>query len=295
MTLSLFLQSIFSGLTNGFVYGLVGLGLSAIFRGSRVVNAMQGDFCVVSGFAAVLLLDRFQWPLWMVLPAATGAGGLLGLAIEVVPVRALRRRGGQENGFLLLTLGVAFAISSLTLYLIGRDSRMLPGIGGEGSIVIADAAIRVHALWLIAISVLVMFALRWFYTRTPAGLAMMAASIDADGAATMGIDVPLMRTATFGIGGLIGGLAGVLVTPLTTMHYAMGLLFTLKGFAAAILGGLGNPFGAVVGGMTLGLVEALAIAFVSSGYKDAIAMAILIAIMILMPDGILGRRSRRGG
>ena len=91
------------------------------------------------------------------------------------------------------------------------------------------------------------------------------------------------------------GLAGVLVTPLTTMHYAMGLLFTLKGFAAAILGGLNNPFGAVIGGVTLGLLEALAIAFVSSGYKDVIAMSILIVIMILLPNGMLGRRTRRGG
>lgn len=295
MTLGLFLQSIFSGVTNGFVYGLIGLGLSAIFRGTRVVNAMQGDFCVVSGFAAVLLLDRMHVPVWIAMSAATVLAGLLGAAIDLVPIRALRVRGGQENGFLLLTLGIAYAISALTLFAIGRDSQLLPGIGGEARWMLADAAIRVHAAWLIAICIAVMFALRWFYLRTGPGLAMMAASIDADGAAMTGIDVARMRTATFGLGGLIGGLAGVLVTPLTTIHYAMGLLFTLKGFAAAILGGLGNPFGAVAGGLVLGLVEALAIAFVSSGYKDAIAMAILIVIMIAMPGGLFGHRLRRGG
>ena len=104
-----------------------------------------------------------------------------------------------------------------------------------------------------------------------------------------------MRTLTFLLGGLVGGLAGVLVSPLITLHYEMGLLLTLKGFAAAILGGLFNPFGAVVGGVVLGLVESLAVLAVSSGYKDVIAMAILIAIMIVLPNGILGRSGPAGG
>jgi branched-chain amino acid transport system permease protein len=295
MSVSLFLQSIFAGVSNGFVYGLIGLGLAVIFRGTRVINAMQGEFCVVAGMAAVLLLEHWHVPLAAGMLGATLLGGALGLALEFVPVRALQRRGGNEDSFLLLTLGVAFAISALILYVVGRDSLSLPGIGGEAMLIVADAAIRVHAIWLIIIGTAVMFALRWFYTRTHFGLSMMAASIDTDGAATTGINVPLMRSATFCLGGLIGGLAGVLVTPLTTMHYAMGLLFTLKGFAAAILGGLNNPFGAVIGGVTLGLLESLAIAFVSSGYKDVIAMSILIVIMILLPNGMLGRRTRRGG
>jgi branched-chain amino acid transport system permease protein len=267
MSASLFLQSIFAGVTNGFVYGLIGLGLAVIFRGTRVINAMQGEFCVVAGITAVLLLQYWRVPLAVAMLSATLLGGVLGLALEYVPVRALRRRGGNEDSFLLLTLGVAFTISALILYVVGRDSLALPGIGGEAMLMVADAAIRVHAIWLIIIGTAVMFALKWFYSRTHFGLSMMAASIDVDGATTIGINVPLMRGATF----------------------------CLKGFAAAILGGLNNPFGAVVGGVTLGLLEALAIAFVSSGYKDVIAMSILIIIMILLPNGMLGHRTRKGG
>ena len=122
-----------------------------------------------------------------------------------------------------------------------------------------------------------------------------ALALDAEGALTTGINVPLMRTLTFVLGGLVGGLAGVLVGPLVTVYFDMGLLLTLKGFAAAILGGLANPMGAIVGGVTLGLLESLAIVTVSSGYKDVIAMAILIVIMIAMPNGLLGRRLRKGG
>ena len=295
MDATLLLQSVFTGVTNGFVYGLIGLGLASIFRGTRIINATQGDFALIGGVAAVLLLERFGWPMPAAFAAAVVLGGISGWLMEWLLVRPLRRRRGSEESYLLLTLGVAFAISALVLYLVGRDSHALPGIGGDGIIVLGDVAMRIHALWLIAIGSAVVLALRLFYSKTSLGLSMMAAALDAEGALTTGINVPLMRTLTFALGGLIGGLAGVLVGPLITVYFDMGLLLTLKGFAAAILGGLANPMGAVLGGLTLGLLESLAIVLVSSGYKDVIAMALLIVIMIVMPNGLLGRRMRRGG
>jgi branched-chain amino acid transport system permease protein len=295
MTGTLLLQSTLAGLTNGFVYALVGLGLAVIFRGTRIINAMQGEFALIGGVAAFLLIDSLGWGLHWALLAGVAAGGALGLVVELALVRMLRWRGGSEEGYLLLTLGTAFFISAAVLYFFGRDTRLLPGIGGEASLLIFDVAIRVHALWLIGISAVVMALLWLFYHRTHIGLSMLAASIDAEGAATIGIHVARMRTLTFLLGGLVGGLAGVLVSPLITLHYEMGLLLTLKGFAAAILGGLFNPFGAVVGGVVLGLVESLAVLAVSSGYKDVIAMVSLIAIMIVLPNGILGRSGRQGG
>ena len=118
---------------------------------------------------------------------------------------------------------------------------------------------------------------------------------DADGAATTGINVARMRTFTFVLGGVLGAAGGILVTPLIGVDYQLGLNLTLKGFAAAVLGGLTNPLGAAVGGLTLGLVESLAIIGISSSYKDVVAFSVLIVIMILMPQGILGRAGRRGG
>ena len=120
-------------------------------------------------------------------------------------------------------------------------------------------------------------------------------SMDPDGAATNGIDVRWMRSLTFVLGGMVGAIAGILVAPLVAVNYHLGIALTLKGFAAAILGGLTNPLGAVIGGVTLGLLESLAVIAFPSGYKDVIALAIMIAIMILMPNGLLGRVGRVGG
>lgn len=295
MTITLLLQSILAGLTNGFVYGLIGLGIAIVFRGARIINAMQGDFALLGSVVAYVSLTRFHLPMLPAFLVGVIAGGILGFLVERFLIRPTEERAGTEDSYLLVTLGGAFAASAAVLLYFGRDSYVLSGVGGDSSINVFDAAIRIHAVWLIVISSLVVTGLKLFYSYTRLGQAMLAASIDVNGSLTIGINVPLMRTLTFVAGGLMGGLAGVLVAPLINIHYEMGLLLTLKGFAAAILGGLTSPLGAVFGGVTLGLVESLAVVAVSSGYKDVIAMAILILIMIVMPQGLLGRRGRRGG
>jgi branched-chain amino acid transport system permease protein len=210
-------------------------------------------------------------------------------------VRYMAKKNASEDSFLLLTIGLALSLSASILYFVGRDGHLLPPLGGEGVLIVMDAVIQFHALWLIAIGIGATLALRAFYHRTTIGLSMMAASIDADGATTTGINVGRMRTYTFVLGGVLGAVGGILVTPLIGVDYMLGLNLTLKGFAAAVLGGLTNPLGAAVGGITLGLVESLAIIGISSSYKDVVAFSVLIIIMILMPQGILGRAGRRGG
>jgi branched-chain amino acid transport system permease protein len=295
MSLTLVIQSVLAGLTNGFVYGLIGLGIAVVFRGARIINATQGDFALIGGVATYLVVNRLGLPLPVAFVCGVVSGGLSGYLVERLLVRPTAKRQGTDDAYLLVTLGGAFAVSAAVLLYFGRDSYVLPGIGGSRSIDIFNAAMRVHAIWLIVISTGVVLVLRWFYSNTQLGQAMLAASIDQDGALTIGINVPLMRALTFVLGGLIGGLAGVLVSPLVNIHYEMGLLLTLKGFAAAIMGGLNSPFGAIFGGALLGLVESLAIVTISSGYKDVIAMTLLILIMIVMPQGLFGRSGRKGG
>jgi branched-chain amino acid transport system permease protein len=295
MTFSLVVQAILAGVTNGIVYALVGMGLATIFKGSRVINAMQGEFAVVGAMTTVLLLTQAQLPYPVAIAGGALVGALLGAGIELAFVRYMMRKNASEDSFLLLTIGLALTSSAGVLYFIGRDGHLLPPLGGEGVFLILDAVIQYHAVWLIVIGLAATVALRLFFHHTTLGLSMMAASIDADGAATTGINVGRMRTFTFVLGGLLGALGGILVTPLIAVDYQVGLSLTLKGFAAAVLGGLTNPLGAAVGGVTLALVESLAIVGVSSSYKDVIAYSVLIVIMILMPQGMLGRAGRRGG
>jgi branched-chain amino acid transport system permease protein len=295
MTGTLLIQSILAGLTNGYVYGLIGLGIAVIFRGARIINAMQGDFALIGAVFAYLVSNNLGLPMPLAILIGVAAGGFTAFLVERLLVRPTAKRRGTDDSYLLVTLGGAFAVSAAVLLYFGRDSYVLPGIGGNGLVDIFDAGMRVHAIWLIVISTAVVFLLRWFYSSTRLGQAMLASSIDPEGALTIGINVGLMRTFTFTLGGIIGGLAGVLVAPLINIHYEMGLLLTLKGFAAAILGGLTSPFGAIFGGVLLGLVESTAIVMISSGYKDVVAMSLLIVIMIAMPQGLFGRRGRQGG
>jgi len=292
---SLLLQAALSGITNGFVYALVGMGLAVIFKGSRIVNAMQGEFAVIGALFTVLALQGGQLPYPVAIIAGIAVGAVSGVAIDIFCVRPMARRNASEEGFLLLTIGLAFALSAAALYFGGRDSHLLPGYGGDGVIEILEATMPVHAVWLIVVSLVVVLALRLFYTKTLLGLSMTAASADPDGATTTGINVSRMRLYTFMLGGGVGAIAGILVTPLISMNYQMGIVLTLKGFAAAIMGGLSNPLGAVVGGVALGLLESLAVIGFPSGYRDVVALSILVVIMIVMPHGLLGRAGRVGG
>lgn len=293
--MSLVAQAVLSGITNGVIYALIGLGLAVIFKGSRVINAAQGEFALIGAVVAVLAMRAGGFPYPVAFVTGALAGVLVGVAVDVLFVRPMIRRHAQEDAFLLLTIGLAFAVSAAVLFFGGRGYFTLPAIGSDGVAIVLDATIRYHAIWVIAIAAAIVVALRFFYRHTTFGLAMMAASIDADGAATTGINVGAMRTATYAMGGLLGALAGMLVVPLIPISYYMGLVFTLKGFCAAMIGGLTNPMGAIVGGLALGLLEALAIVFVASAYKDVVALGALLAIMILAPHGVLGHAGRKGG
>jgi branched-chain amino acid transport system permease protein len=295
ITPTLVLQVVLAGVTNGFVYALIGLGLAVIYKGSNVLNAAQGDFAIVGAMVTVLALDRIGMPYWLAIFAGVAAGAALAALTEVLCVRPMLRRKASDESMLLLTVGLAFMLGAIVLVTAGRAPIFLPPIGGDILIDVFEATIQRHAVILIVVATLVVGALALFYKRTHLGQSMMAASIDPDGATTVGINVAAMRTATFVLGGIVGAIGGVLQTPLIGVSFAMGIAVTLKGVAAAILGGLTNPMGAVVGGLVLGLAEAFAVILVDSGYQNIVAMMLLIAIMIVAPNGLFAGAIRRGG
>lgn len=295
MSASLIAQATLSGLVNGCVYALIGIGLAVVFKGTRIINAVQGEFAVVGAMVAFLLLHGIGAPYVVAILAGILAGAATGALVDLLFVRPMARRGAGEESYLLLTIGLAFAISAAVLYFAGRDPQLLPSLGQDDVVEIFGAYLRDHALWLVGVTVAVVIALRLFYSRTLVGLAMAAASMDPDGAATTGIDVGRMRTLTFLMGGALGAVAGILLAPLVAVGYQSGIALTLKGFAAAIIGGLTNPLGALLGGLVMGLLESLAVVGFPSGYKDVVALGVLIVVMIVMPNGLLGHAGRKGG
>ena len=294
MTLGLFVQSIIAGAMNGFIYALIGLGIAAIYKGSDVINAMQGEFSIIAAIIASLVSAGLGLPYPVAILAGLASGMFIGLLVDLIFVRHMRRRNAPHDSYLLLTLGLAITFAALILQFAGSGSFSLPTYEPVQVWIVLDAVLQSQALWLMALATVAIIAVRLFYRRTLLGMRMMAASIDEDGATSVGIDVTLMRTLTFMLGGLLGAIAGVLIATVLPVDYQTGLLLTLKGFAAAILGGLANPIGAAVGGLTIGLLESLSIATISSAYKDVITFSMLILIMIFLPNGMLGHRVRRG-
>jgi branched-chain amino acid transport system permease protein len=175
---------------------------------------------------------------------------------------------------------------------MGAEELALPEFSPGPSIVIAGAAINRQALWIWAFTAIAVVALTLLYRRTRFGKAMRACSIDRDGARLVGVDAAHMVTASFALAALLGALAGAATAPISQPAFSVGASLGLKGFAAAILGGLGNPVAAVAGGLALGLVENVSIAFLSSTFKDAISLVVLLAVLFLRPQGLFGGRSK---
>jgi branched-chain amino acid transport system permease protein len=286
---------VLSGIVNGCIYAMAGLGLAIIFKGTRVLNAMQGDLAVAGVMVAVLLQSAFGIPSIAAIALAILAGVMLGALTELGPTRKMVARNASEESYLLLTIGMSFTTSAIVLVFVGRQGHLLPPIGGSGSYEIGEAFLQKHGAWLIGITLLCFAASYVFFRKTLIGLAMTAASNDPDGALMTGINVPRMRTFSFAIGSGMGALTGILIAPLIAISFESGIAITLKAFAAAILGGLSNPIGSLAGGLVIGLIESLAVIPLPSGYKDAISFGSLLAIMIAFPNGVLGRGGRAGG
>lgn len=282
------LQFLISGVTVGAVYALVALGFTIIYNASDVVNFAQGEFVMLGGmltffgFAAGLPLPLAAL---MAIAATTVVGVLLNkLAIEPA-------RGAPVVSLIIITIGASIFISGLASVLFGRQIHRFPSFTGDAPFRVAGATILPQSLWVIAGAIVIFVALWLFFTKTLTGKAVLATANNRIAARLVGINTNFVMTLSFGVSALIGALAGVLVTPITLTSFDVGVAFALKGFAAAMLGGMGIPVGALVGGLLLGIIEALTAGYISSQYRDAAAFVVIIAVLMFMPQGLFGRKS----
>lgn len=291
MSLSSFLQFLFSGLTSGAVYAFVALAFSVTFTSSGIVNFAQGQFVMIGGMVAASLYAAFELPVALTMllgiAAAVAAGFVMG-AVFILPMLA---RG--EFTLILITLGLSIVIEALAIVQWGTDPVALPSLFALDAIRIHGASLTIDAVIIIGMIVVTLIGFTLFARYTRWGRAMRATSIDPTVAASLGVNVPLTIVLAFVLSAMFGGLAGVLLTPLISTGAQTGLLMTLKGFTAAVLGGISSPVGSVAGGLLLGLIEAMSTGYISSTYANAIALTLLILVLMVRPDGLLSGKVRQ--
>jgi branched-chain amino acid transport system permease protein len=285
------LQFVASGLTAGAIYALVALGFSIIFNASGAINFAQGEFVMIGGMSAATLWAAGV-PLAAALFAAVGAAVLVALIVEKLAIEPARHAGTVT--LIIITIGVSLFLRGAAQLVWGKGVHRLPAFSSEQPISFMGATILPQSLWVLGGAALAVTALSAFYGRTLLGKAMLATSYNRLAAQLVGIDTRAVLFASFGLAAALGALGGVLIAPIAFTSYDAGIMLGLKGFAAAMLGGLGSFGGAVIGGLVLGLLEGLGAGFLSSAYKDAIAFVVILAVLFLMPGGLLGaRRSDR--
>jgi branched-chain amino acid transport system permease protein len=295
-------QQLVNGLTLGGVYALIALGYSMVYGILQLLNFAHGEVYMIGAFVGwgVLALltpgDALLWPAWLVIlcmvAAAMLASGLLGVVIEWFAYRPLRN--AQRIAPLISALGVSFFLQNAVLLTMGaryrtyRTSLLIPQ---EWHINLGSATISFTRILVMVVAGTLMLALHYLVRKTRLGKAIRATAQDREAAAMMGIDIDRVIVSTFFIGSALGGAAGVLVGLLfTQVYHYMGFTAGLKGFTAAVVGGIGSIPGAMVGGLLLGLVESIGVGFVSPRYKDLIAFGVLILLLLVRARGLLGAK-----
>jgi branched-chain amino acid transport system permease protein len=278
-------QYLATGLTVGAVYALVALGFSIIYNASGVINFAQGEFVMIGGMSAVSLVAT-GLPLAIAVPLAVAATTLAGLALERLAIAPAR--GAPVVTLIIITIGASICLRGLATIVWDKKLHALPAFSGERPIELLGATVVPQSLWVIGATAAIVAGLWWFFGRTRLGKAMLATAHNRLAAQLVGINVRHVLALAFGLSAALGALAGILVAPITLTSYDVGVMLGLKGFAAAILGGLGSGPGAVAGGLLLGVLESLSAGYLSSAYKDAIAFVILLGVLFVRPGGIAG-------
>jgi branched-chain amino acid transport system permease protein len=282
------LQYLLSGVTIGAVYALVALGFTLIYNASDVVNFAQGEFVMLGG-----MITFFAWQAGIPLPLAAllaiVAAATIGVLLNKLAIEPAR--GAPVASLIIITIGASIFLRGSAQLVFDKQLHRFPSFSGDDPLRIFGATMLPQGLWVIAGAVAIFLALWLFFARTLTGKAVLATANNRIAASLVGINPNHMMTLSFAVSAAIGALAGVLVTPITLTSYDLGVAMALKGFAAAMLGGMGVPAGALVGGLLLGLIEALTAGYVSSVYKDAVAFVLILVILFVRPQGLFGRKA----
>lgn len=283
-----FMQFVFSGLTTGAIYALAALGFSLIYNASGVINFAQGDFLMLGAMVTAAMLGA-QIPYGL---AAT-AGVLATVVVGLLLYRLAIKPAGEASvvALIIITIGASIFIQGVVQIVLGKNQQTLPPFTGDQALQIMGAYVLPQSLWVLGTAAVLVALCFAFFRCTMVGKAMLAVAANALAARAVGIPTARVLQLSFGLSALLGAVAGVVAAPITTTVYDIGLMLGMKGFVAATLGGLGSAGGAVVGGLIVGLLEALVAGYISSAYKDAVPFVMIVVILLVMPHGLFGAKT----
>jgi len=284
--MSEFIQFVFSGITVGVIYGSVALGFTVIYNASHVVNFAQGEFVMLGAMLTVFgIAAGIPYPAAATL--AVAATALVSIALYDLAIRPARN--APVFALIIITIGASILIRGIARVAFSTSFFSLPPVAGNQPILIGGAVILPQSLVVIGGTIAIVIALWLLLHKTLLGRGLLATSDDPMAARLVGINVRSIIRLSFVVSAVIGALSGILIAPIGLASYDMGTLLALKGFAAAMLGGMGNPAGALIGGLLVGLSEALSAGYISSDYKDATAFIIIILVLFVFPNGLFGK------
>ena len=294
--MTLFIQIVFSGLTTGSIYSLVALGFTVIYMASRVLNLAQGEFLMIGGLTFYSFLTIFSLPVPAAFLASIGVVILIaGLFNKIVIDPFISVDVSREvpiMRFLLITIAVSYILQGGGFILWGSEPHSVPHFSGDVPIFFLGASILPQALWILGVTLILLLGMFIFFKYSLVGKAMKACSENRATASLLGINVRFIVFLAFVLGGTLGAITGILITPITTMVYSGGVMLMIKGIIGAKLGGLGTVAGAVLGGLTVGLLEAtmsvIPLGMHGGLMREISALIILLGILAIKPTGLLG-------
>ncbi|GAC1469828.1 MAG: branched-chain amino acid ABC transporter permease [Desulfuromonadaceae bacterium] len=281
------LQYVLSGLSTGAIYALIGIGFSIIYNATGIINFAQGEFVMLGGLLTLSCLELLKLPLWAAVPCAIAVSTVVGVLFERLAIRPLRQP--TPINLVIITIGGSILIRGLAMLVWGKDTHAIPPFSGDTPIALGGATILPQHLWIFAITLIIILINKVYFYHTISGKAMRACSYNRRAAGLVGSDVRRLVRFSCIISSAMGAVAGIIVAPLPMTAYDVGVMLGLKGFCAAIIGGMSSGISTVVGGLLLGVLESLGAGLITSGYKDAIAFIILLLILFIRPQGLFGK------
>ena len=283
-------QYVLSGVVDGAIFALVAAGFVLIYQVTGLINFAQGEFAMIGAMTAAALATAGM-PTLAAAGIAVLAAAAVGALSYLLAIRPARKSTGVT--LIFITLGLDVALRGLALFVWGTNPLSLNAFSSGNAIALFGGALPPQAMWVLGSDVLVFAALYLFFRHTYAGTAVRAAVANPPIASTFGIPLRTFAFWSFVVAAAIGGLGGVMIAPITSATYDMGLTLGLAGFVAAVLGGLDSLPGALVGGFVLGIVEHVAGGLWSTGWEQGVGFLILVLVLVLRPQGLLGRAARR--